>query len=114
MVGLECLSRDLMEAKDFRNRLIINGSVVRYLGTLTVGKVDKISRKDSQTWVRIDSSGLFYRSDYLEVLKDDELPQKKSNVKKSLKEKVLISKGLKKVAPTQISDHGDGPGYGGG
>jgi hypothetical protein len=103
-----------MEARDFRNRLIDKGSFVRYLGTLTMGKVDKIYEKNSQTWIKINQSGLLYRSDYLEVLKGDEIPPKKYIVKKSLKEKLLISKGLKKVASTQISDHNDGPGYGGG
>jgi hypothetical protein len=103
-----------MEARDFRNRLIDKGSIVRYLGTLTMGKVDKIYEKNSQTWIKINPSGLLYRSDYLEVLKADEIPHKKYIVKRSLKEKLLISKGLKKVASTQISDQNDGPGYGGG
>ncbi|NYB52017.1 MAG: DUF2098 family protein [Methanobacteriaceae archaeon] len=102
-----------MDAKDLREKIIEKGSIVRYIGTNTIGKADKILEKDSQIWIRIDSSGLFYRSDYLELLKEEELPQKKS-FQKSIKEKVLISKNLKRVAPTQISDHGDGPGYGGG
>ncbi len=88
--------------------------MVRYIGTLTVGKVDKIYYDNCQSWIRMDSSGLLYRSDYLEVLAEDEIPPIKHVVKKSIKEKLLCSKGLKKVAPTQISDHNDGPGYGGG
>jgi hypothetical protein len=103
-----------MEARDFRDRIIEIGAVVRYIGTLTIGKVDKISTKNCQTWIRMDSSGLFYRSDYLEILDEDEIPLRKSEVKTSLKEKVLLSKGLKKIASTEISDHNDGPGYGGG
>jgi hypothetical protein len=102
-----------MVARDFRNRIIREGALVQYIGTRTQGKVDKISTMNSETWIKIDSTGLFYRSDYLELVNNEKKPQKKSSIEMTIKEKVLHSKGFK-VAPTQISDHNDGPGYGGG
>lgn len=103
-----------MEARDLRNKIIEKGSVVRYIGTLSIGEVDKISMENCQTWIRMDSSGLYYRSDYVEVLDKKDIPLKKSSFKKSLKQEVLSYKNLKKLSPTEISDHNDGPGYGGG
>lgn len=103
-----------MVALDFRNRIIKQGSLVQYVGTRTRGKVDKISTKNSESWIRIDSTGLFYRSDYLVLLDGEEHPIKKSEMEMSIKDKVVQSKKFRTIAPTKISDHNDGPGYGGG
>jgi len=98
-----------MEAKDFRERTIKNGSTVKYMGTSTRGKVQDIKVRNDKTWIKIDSTGLYYRSDYLLVIYDE------INLKSPRDEKPHEKiKKLKKIAPTQISDHGDGPGYGGG
>jgi hypothetical protein len=102
-----------MVARDYRNRIIEYGAFVQYVGTRTRGVVDKISTKNSKTWIRIDSTGLFYRSDYLVLLDPDEQPLKKTEMV-STREKVMHSKKIRKIAPTEISDHNDGPGYGGG
>lgn len=101
-------------ARDVRNRIIKKGSLVQYIGTRTQGKVEEISTNNNRTWVRIDSTGLLYRSDYLELFDGQQQPQKKSKKKMSIKEKVLRSRGFRSIAPTEISDHNDGPGYGGG
>lgn len=86
---------------------------MQYIGTRTRGIVDKIATKNSKAWIRIDSTGLFYRSDYLLLLDSEEKPFKKSEMM-SIKDKVLQSKNFRNIAPTEISDHNDGPGYGGG
>ncbi len=101
-----------MEAKDCRNRIIKIGSAVRYIGTCTMGSAEEIHVRKCETWIKLNSTGLFYRSDYLELV--DQLPFKEKRVEKNLKEKILQSRGVKKSAATQISDHTDGPGYGGG
>lgn len=54
-----------MEAKDFRQRTIKKGSIVKYLGTLTTGRVQQIRAEGEHAWIKMDSTGLFYRSDYL-------------------------------------------------
>jgi hypothetical protein len=107
------VKRDLMVARDYRNRIIEQGAFVQYVGTKTRGIVDKISTKNSETWIRINSTGLFYRSDYLVLLDPEEQPIKKSKTI-TIKDKIIHSKNYRKIAPTEISDHTDGPGYGGG
>jgi hypothetical protein len=62
------------------------------------------------TWIKMDSTGLFYRSDYL-LLIDEDLDLQNNNKELTPHEKI---KKLKRISPTEISDHGDGPGYGGG
>ncbi|MDO5835156.1 MAG: DUF2098 family protein [Methanobacterium sp.] len=105
-----------MEAKDCRNRIIKIGSTVRYIGTRTVGVAAEIQVHQLLTWIKLDSSGLLYRSDYLELV--DNLPLKRKLVAKnhneSYKERIFSSRMFNKPAATQISDHTDGPGYGGG
>lgn len=103
---------DQMEAKDCRNRIIEIGSTVRYIGTCSMGRADEIHVRKCETWIKLNSTGLLYRSDFLELV--DQLPLKEKRVEKNLKEKILQSRGLKKAVATQISDHTDGPGYGGG
>jgi hypothetical protein len=99
-----------MEAKDFRQRIIKEGARVKYLGTRTTGRVQQIMVEGEHVWIKMDSTGLFYRSDYL-LLVDGDLDLKKNNRKLNAQEKI---EKLKRIAPTEISDHGDGPGYGGG
>jgi hypothetical protein len=103
-----------MEARDFRNRIILEGSLVRYLGTLTTGMVEEVKIQKDLAWIKIDSTGLFYRSDYLEVFEAKSDVNKKSKAVKETKHKIPLSRSLKKIAATEISDHNDGPGYGGG
>ena len=99
-----------MEAKDFRQRIIKLGSNVKYLGTRTTGRVQQITVKGEHAWIKMDSTGLFYRSDYL-ILIDGDMDLNKKSKELTPGEKV---KKLKRISPTEISDHGDGPGYGGG
>lgn len=99
-----------MEVKDFRQRTIKKGAQVKYLGTRTTGKVQQIRLQGEHAWIQMDSTGLFYRSDYILVIEGD-LNLKKNREEHNPHEKV---RKLKKILPTEISDHGDGPGYGGG
>lgn len=99
-----------MEAKDLRQRSIKKGARVKYLGTRTTGRVQQIMVEGEHVWIKMDSTGLLYRSDYL-LLVDSDLDLKKNDRKLNTQEKI---EKLKRIAPTEISDHGDGPGYGGG
>ena len=98
------------EAKDIREQIIQKGSHVKYLGTRTKGRVQQIMVEGEYAWIKMDSTGLLYRSDYLMVV-DEDFDLKTDN--KELKTREKIDK-LKRIVPTEISDHGDGPGYGGG
>ena len=82
---------------------------VKYIRTHTTGNVTDILVKEDTVWIKLDSSGLYYRIDYIEVIENSEAyikPDKKKN---------RLRPGKFGVAnPAVISDHADGPGYGGG
>lgn len=91
---------------------ISEGTTLKYLGTRTQGKADKICFRENKIWIRLDTTGLYYRLDYLMVIKPAE--NKKRTIKKSQKEKILQK--LKKTYNKnyEISSQTDGPGVGGG
>jgi hypothetical protein len=98
-----------MEVLDVNGKKISNGLQVKYIGTHTLGKVDKILIKEEIAWIKLDSSGLYYRSDYIAVIEGKNAPiNPKSNRRKSK------SRQFKVKIPVEISDTNDGPGVGGG
>ena len=98
-----------MEVLDIYGRQICRNMQVKYVRTHTTGNVNDILVKDDVAWIKLDSNGLYYRSDYIEVIENIEVYIKPDKKKKRLKS------GKFGVAnPTVISDHADGPGYGGG
>lgn len=98
-----------MEVLDINGKQICRGLRVKYIRTHTTGKVDKILIKEDAAWIKLDSNGLYYRSDYIEVIERYEATIKSNKKKKGLK----LGK-FKVRRPTEISDPEDGPGYGGG
>lgn len=98
-----------MDVLDVNGKQISNGLQVKYVGTHTVGKVDKILVKEEIAWIKLDSSGLYYRSDYIEVVEGN-------NALKSDKPNRLKMKSgeFKVKIPVEISETTDGPGVGGG
>lgn len=99
-----------MKVLDANGKEISKGLQVKYRRTHTTGKVDKIIIKGGVVWIRLDSSGLYYRSDYIETFKD-KIPLLTSYESKN---KGLKSNVFKTRKPVLISDPEDGPGYGGG
>jgi hypothetical protein len=98
-----------MEVLDVNGKKISSGLYVKYIGTHTVGKVDNILIRDEIAWIKLDSSGLYYRSDYIEVIESNGIiKQDKPKKIKSKSEKFKIE------IPVEISDTTDGPGVGGG
>jgi hypothetical protein len=97
-----------MEVLDVNGKQICKGLRVKYIRTHTMGKVTNILIKDNFAWIKLDSNGLYYRSDYIEVIENIEA-DKRPKMKKSIK-----SEKFKVTTPTEISDPADGPGYGGG
>ncbi len=98
-----------MEILDINGKQIHRNLQVKYIRTHTTGKVTDILVKEDTVWIKLDSSGLYYRIDYIEVIENSEAyikPDKKKN---------RLRHGKFGVAnPAVISDHADGPGYGGG
>ena len=97
-----------MEVLDINGKQIHKGLRVKYIRTHTAGNVDNILIKEDSVWVKLDSNGLYYRSDYIEVIEGNRIHIKQNNVKSSK------SKKFKVRNPIEISDPEDGPGYGGG
>ena len=97
-----------MNVLDVNGNKIQSGMFVKYIGTHTAGKVDKIVVKERIVWIKLDSNSLYYRRDYIEVIKDKKLYIKQRKSKKSKSEKFDIE------IPVEISDTTDGPGIGGG
>lgn len=101
-----------MEIMDYQGQKITEGTTLKYIGTRTKGKADKICFKENNTWIRLDSTGLYYRLDYLMVIKPEE--NKKRTIKKSQKEKILQDLKQTSHKNYEISSDSDGPGVGGG
>jgi hypothetical protein len=98
-----------MEILDINGKQIRSGLQVKYTGTHTVGIVDKIMIKEEIAWIKLDSNGLYYRSEYIEVIgANGIIKQDKPKKIKSKLEKFKIE------IPVEISDTTDGPGVGGG
>jgi hypothetical protein len=99
-----------MKITDYNGKEIKKGIHVKYVGTHTIGKVEKIKIKESIAWIKLDSNGLYYRYDYIEVIegKNWYIKPKKSN-------KIKLKSGNFKIEiPVEISETSDGPGIGGG
>ncbi len=101
-----------MDLKDSNGQKITEGTTLKYLGTSTKGKADKICSIENNTWIRLDSTGLYYRLDYLMVIEEEE--NKRRTFKKSNKEKILQKLKSTSHKNYEISSDSDGPGVGGG
>ena len=101
-----------MEIKDYRGKEIIKGTNLKYLGTRTRGKADKIITREKNIWIRLDTTGLYYRLDYLMVISPEDDINRTS--RKDQKEKLLESLQQTHHKNYEISSDPDGPGVGGG
>lgn len=87
-----------MEAVDSCGKSISHGSYVLYSGTGTIGKVSDIKTMDNETWAKIDSTNLWYKSSSLQVVNKSQIRLKKDS-KDDLAEKV---KRMKKMVDEDI------------
>lgn len=101
-----------MEIKDYQGNKISEGTTLKYLGTRTSGKADKIITRQNNTWIRLDTTGLYYRLDYLTVIAPEE--DKNRTSRKSPKKKLLEKLEQTSHKNYEISSDSDGPGVGGG
>lgn len=76
-----------MEVIDACGKSINQGSYVIYEGTGTIGKVSDIKTIDEDTWAKIDTTDLWYKSSALQLVDNaDKKIIKESN--EDLKEKI--------------------------
>ena len=71
-----------MEVADAVGKLIFKGAHVRYTGTGSAGEVTDLKSDDSESWVKLNTTKLWYKSKFLELI--DEGHYKKLKVKKGL------------------------------
>ncbi len=82
-----------MESVDVCGNPITAGKYVLYGGTGTIGKVSEVKTMENNTWAKIDTTNLWYKSNTLQVVdKADEKIQKAS--KEDIKEKIKKMKKL--------------------
>ena len=101
-----------MEIKDYHRNKISEGTTLKYLGTRTSGKAEKIINRQNNTWIRLDTTGLYYRLDYLMVIPPEEM--KNRTTRKGPKQKLLEKLRQTSHKNYEISSDSDGPGVGGG
>jgi len=75
-----------MEVIDACGKSIIEGSYVIYGGTGTIGKVSDIKTIDEDTWAKIDTTKLWYKSSTLQLVDKTDKIIKELN--EDIKEKI--------------------------
>jgi hypothetical protein len=76
-----------MEVVDAGGNSIIEGSYVIYGGTGTIGKVSGVKTIDEDTWAKIDTTNLWYKSSTLQLVDKADKKLRKAS-KEDLKEKI--------------------------
>lgn len=85
------------------------GDIVKYINTGTIGSVIDIKVIDSDTWILIDSTNLYYNINLLELV-NDKVSEKKiyiNNIEKDIEEKILQ---YDEYSSSYTADNIDGPG----
>ncbi len=82
-----------MDVVDVLGKPIMAGEYVLYGGTGTIGKVSEVKTMDKDTWAKIDSTDLWYKSNTLQIVDKAEAKRKRAG-KEDLKEKVKKMKKL--------------------
>lgn len=75
-----------MENIDACGKTIEKGSYVVYNRTGTIGKVIDVRSEDNGSWVKVDSTELWYNSKYIEAI--DKIEEKSLEEQKRLKEDI--------------------------
>ena len=82
-----------MEVADARGKSILKGSHVRYTGTGSAGEVLEIKEDDEGTWAKIDTTKLWYNSEFLELINQHEYDRIKRRARQ-LKERDKVEQAV--------------------
>lgn len=82
-----------MEVADARGKNILKGSHVRYTGTGSAGEVLNLKEDEEGTWAQIDTTKLWYNSEFLELINQREYDRIKGR-KKQISEKDKVEKAV--------------------
>ncbi len=61
-----------MESLDSCGKPVEKGSYVIYNGTGTIGKVVDIKSEDSGSWIKVDKTDLWYKSQFIQAINKSE------------------------------------------
>jgi len=82
-----------MEVMDATGKNILKGSHVRYSGTGSAGEVLDIREDEEGTWAKIDTTKLWYNSEFLELINQHEYERIKRR-SRQMKEKDKVEKAV--------------------
>lgn len=85
---------EIMEVKDVRGMPIHKGVHVRYTGTGSAGEALDFKSDDEGKWVLLDTTELWYNTDFLEVIDENEYEKikNKTTLKGRMEQKELEGK----------------------
>lgn len=94
-----------METTDALGKNILKGSHVRYTGTGSAGEVLDVRSDEEGIWAKVDTTDLWYNSQYLEVIDEREYQRIKRKEKeltdkeqaKTVQKSVNIKKKLEEI-----------------
>lgn len=82
-----------MEVVDACGNSIMEGLYVLYGGTGTIGRVSEVKTMDNDTWAKIDTTNLWYKSNTLQIVDKADVKLKEAS-KEDLREKIKKMKKL--------------------
>ncbi|MDI6724574.1 MAG: DUF2098 domain-containing protein [Methanobacterium sp.] len=71
-----------MESLDSCGKPIEKGSYVIYNGTGTIGKIIDIKSENNESWIKVDSTDLWYNSQFIQAIDKAEEAKIESKLKK--------------------------------
>lgn len=91
--------------EDVRGKPIIKGNHARYTGTGSTGEVIDQRSSDEENWVLLDTTELWYKTDSLEVINDEEYDKiKNRTIFKSEKGKEETKSKVERAKTTKFEN----------
>lgn len=87
--------------------MLKEGSTVIYKRTGTFGKVVELKEIDGKVWAKLDSTGLFYDEDFLELVADEGKVESGPKLDLEKKEKRVCSETIEMKGEGRIDTSGD-------
>jgi hypothetical protein len=86
-----------LEVEDVRGKPILKGFHVRYSGTGSTGEAVDLKSDDNGTWVLLDTTDLWYKSEFVEVIDEAEYKKIKDHTIFKTEEKEADSDEKEKI-----------------
>ncbi len=89
-----------MESLDSCGKPIEKGSYILYAKTGTIGKVIDIKNENNETWAKIDSTDLWYNSQFIQAIDKSE----EEKIKSKLRKKEDAAEKVRKMKKGSLED----------